>query len=76
MPLQSLVQAQASPFRLAVFPDPVSQTALDALLSTGPDVGIMPFAEAFLRLCEVWPYRILFVAAPYGRRGEQLYEAR
>ena len=76
VPLQSHVQAQTSPFRFAVFPDPVSQTALDALLSTGPDAGTMPFADAFLRLCEVWPYRILFVAAPYGRRGEQLYEAR
>ena len=59
-----------------VFPDPTSQSALDALLSTGPDAGTTPFADTFLRLCKVWPYRILFVAAPYGRRGEQLYEAR
>jgi hypothetical protein len=75
VPLQFLIQAQTSPFRFTVFPDPVSQSALDALLFTGSDPGTGAFAEAFLRLCETWPYRILFVTAPYGRRGEQLYEA-
>jgi hypothetical protein len=75
VPLQFLVQAQTSPFRFTVFPDQVSQSALDALLFTGSDAGTGSFAEAFLRLCETWPYRILFVAAPYGRRGEQLFEA-
>ena len=74
-PLQFLVQAQTGPFRFAVFPDLASQSALDALLFTGSDAGAGPFADAFLRLCDAWPYRILFVAAPYGRRGEQLYEA-
>jgi hypothetical protein len=30
------------------------------------------FLTAFFTLCEIWPYRILSVAAPQGRRGEQL----
>jgi hypothetical protein len=72
-PLRSLVQAQGSPFLLTVFPDPVSQSALGTLRSAGSGAGA--FARAFLRLGEVWPYRILFVAAPYGRGGEQLREA-
>ncbi len=71
--LQSLILAQTSPFRSAVFPDPMRQSALDALLFTGSDAGT--FADAFLRLSEAWPYRILFVVAPYGRRGEQLSTA-
>jgi AAA ATPase domain len=74
-PLQALVQAEASPFRFTVFPDPASQSALEELLFTGADAGIWPFGGAFLRLCEAWPYRILFVVAPYGRRGEQLSES-
>jgi hypothetical protein len=74
-PLQVLVQAQESPFRFAVFPDPASQSALEELLFTRSDAGIGAFGEMFLRLCEAWPYRILFVAAPYGRRGEQLSES-
>ena len=69
-PLQSLVQAQGGPFQLSLFPDRVSQSALGALQAA--DAGA--FARAFLRLCEIWPYRILFVAAPYGRGGEQLTE--
>ena len=72
--LQVLVQ-EGSPFRSAVFPDPTCQSALDSLLFTGFDAGRVPFADAFLRLCQAWPYRILFVAPPYGRRGEQLHEA-
>jgi hypothetical protein len=73
-PLQVLVPAQASPFRFTVFPDPASQSALEELLLTHIDAGTGPFGEMFLRLCEAWPYRILFVAPPYGRRGEQLSE--
>jgi hypothetical protein len=30
------------------------------------------FLALFLQLCAVWPYRILSVAAPQGRRGRQL----
>ena len=30
------------------------------------------FLAPFLQLCAVWPYRILSVAPPQGRRGEQL----
>ena len=68
--LESLVRAPGSPFQLTVFPDPISQAALGTLRAA--DSGA--FARAFLRLVEVWPYRILFVAAPYGRGGEQLRE--
>ena len=73
--LRILVQAQPGPFRYAVFPDPVLQSILEGLLFTSSDAGTGPFGDAFLHLCETWPYRILFVAAPYGRRGEQLYES-
>ena len=66
VPLQFLIQAQTSPFRFTVFPDPVSQSALDALLFTGSDPGTGAFAEAFLRLCETWPYRILLLPRPTG----------
>jgi hypothetical protein len=44
-------------------------------MSIRTDAGIGAFGEMFLRLCEAWPYRILFVTAPYGRRGEQLEES-
>jgi hypothetical protein len=74
-PLQVHVQAQEGPFRYTVFPDPASQSALEDLLFTRTEAGIEAFGEMFLRLCEAWPYRILFVAAPYGRRGEVLEES-
>ena len=30
------------------------------------------FLHSLLLLCDVWPYRVLYVAPPQGRRGEQL----
>lgn len=104
-PLAALVRATPSPFRTAVFPDAVPQSALSRVLrdanlepaglitgegaealedalrgdlgdteapGTGRSVAQAGFLRAFLRLCAVWPYRILSVAAPEGRRGEQL----
>jgi hypothetical protein len=71
--LQATTQIPASPFRYAVFHDPAVQEALDDVLSA--DTSIRRFADAFRRLCATWPYRILFVPAPYGRRGEQLSES-
>lgn len=80
--MRDLIAAGDSPFASAVFPDPARQSAVDELLGwqyeydPGGDRVGRPFQErftnAFLRLCEVWPYRILYVAPPFGRRGEQL----
>jgi hypothetical protein len=69
--LQELVFAEESPFRYAVFPDDLAQAGLETLLLPG-DAG--EFGKAFVRLTELWPYRILFVQPPFGRRGEQLSE--
>jgi hypothetical protein len=49
--------------------------ALDAMLLGAGEVGPRAFAERFLELCDGWPYRILFVQPPYGRRGEHLTES-
>lgn len=68
--LRDLVSDSASPFRSAVFPDSEPQSVLDEMLRLLADPP--RFIGEFLRLCDVWPYRILYVAAPYGRRGEQL----
>ena len=73
--MQALVQASSSPFRYTIFPDHRSQVALEDLLFVGGDAGTDGFGTSFVRLCDAWPYRVLFVAAPYGRRGEQLSES-
>jgi hypothetical protein len=73
-PLQLQVFASGSPFHFAVFPDPASQRLLEAV-QLAPDRGPEAFAKAFLTLAGGWPYRILFVAPPYGRQGEQLSES-
>jgi hypothetical protein len=78
--LRNLIRAPGSPFEITVFSDPECQSALDDMVRTAygtvqTESGESPnflFQQAFLRLCDVWPYRILYVAAPYGRRGEQL----
>ena len=57
--------------QLAVFPDLAAQSALDDLLSISPENDNV-LQTGFVRLCDAWPYRILHVAAPRGRRGEQL----
>ncbi len=73
--LRQLILAQESPFRYAGFPDRRTQRALEALLQGAdrPDVG--RFGEAYLNLCEAWPYRVLFVRPPFGRSGEMLSES-
>lgn len=80
-PLRAAVSHQRSPFRNAVFPDGRRQAALDALLRVadlnrgdGPERMHRSklFLELFLRLCDEWPYRILYVAPPIGRRGDRL----
>lgn len=73
--LQARVQEDESPFRFAVFPDLSAQMALDEVLSNANRAANGHFADMFLRLCDAWPYRILFVAPPYGLRGEQLHES-
>lgn len=70
--LHKLAAGLESPFRFAVFPDPVAQSALDGLLGSARDTDPEVFWSQYLRLCAVWPYRILYVAVPRGRRGEQL----
>lgn len=71
--LQAITQGPNSPFRYAAFHEPAVQEALDEVMSADP--SMRRFAGAFRGLCEAWPYRILFVAAPYGRAGEQLSES-
>jgi len=76
-PLAALVRATPSPFRTAVFPDAVPRSALsrvlrDANFEPMASVAQAEFLRGVFRLCAVWPYRILSVAAPEGRRGEQL----
>ena len=73
--LRVLVLAELSPFRYAVFADLVAQRALGELQRTGPDASAKDFGFFFVRLAETWPYRVLFVAPPYGRQGEQLTES-
>jgi len=70
--LRNLVAEPESPFRLAVFPDSAVQSSLDDLLGSAPEADLSNFYSGFMRLCNIWPYRILYVAAPQGRRGEQL----
>ncbi len=80
--LPSLLMEPLSPFQTAVFPDPWPQSTLDQLLnaigSESPRRAEAArsqrdeFRSRFLELCKVWPYRVLYVAPPQGRRGEQL----
>ena len=70
--LRDLITAREGPFRFAVFPDPTVQSALDDLVGTARENRFSAFRSRFERLCDVWPYRILYVTAPQGRRGEQL----
>jgi hypothetical protein len=69
-PLEEDFHDELGPFRYAVFHDAAVTETLELLLS-----GRVSFAPAFLDLCRLWPYRILFVRPPYGRRGEQLSES-
>lgn len=80
-PLRACVGHQLSPFRNAVFPDRRCQAALDNLLSVAdlPRAGgperthrNKVFLDLFVLLCDSWPYRILYIAPPIGRRGERL----
>lgn len=70
------VLAGNSPFRLAVFPVPKVRKALDTMLLAASSYGISGFRRAFQDLCEMWPYRVLFVQPPYGSRGEKLSESK
>lgn len=81
-PLRACVGHELSPFRNAVFPDRRCQAALDNLLGVAdlPRVVGGPerthrskvFLDLFLLLCDSWPYQILYVAPPIGRRGKRL----
>lgn len=68
--LRAAIEAPDNPLRHTVFPDPDAQAALEVLEARNG-----PFRDAFLGLCEAWPYRNLFVRLPYGRTGEQLAES-
>jgi len=72
--LLRLVLGPESPFRYAVFSDYEAQKRLDAVHAAA-DKSTERFAAAYAELCRAWPYRILGVRPPYGRRGEQLTEA-
>ena len=71
--VRGIIHSPESPFRYASFHAPAVQDALDQVMSADRSPG--RFAEALRRLCADWPYRILFVSIPYGRRGEQLSES-
>ena len=78
--LAAVVSTPPSPFRQAAFPDPGCQLALDKVMQArnrlahepAPYPRAQEFLQAFLRLCKTWPYRVLYVAPPEGRRGDEL----
>jgi hypothetical protein len=70
--LRRIVSAKESPFRYSVFRMTRGQEAVDTLMGPGTPPS---FGLAFLKLCDDWPYHILFVAPPYGRRGQRLSES-
>jgi hypothetical protein len=74
-PLRERVLAEDSPFRHAIFPDREAQAALEELLRATTETDGRSIARTFHTLCDKWPYRVLFVRPPYGRRGEVLSES-
>lgn len=68
------------PFRLASFPDPATQAALNLLLNVAIQEQSAPgwnstLASLFEQLCAVWPYRILRVQCPYRRRESHTFSS-
>jgi hypothetical protein len=78
--LAAVVSTRPGPFVQAAFPDPGCQRALDDVMQARNRLFHEPsshptspgFLQAFLRLCQDWPYRVLYVAPPEGRRGDEL----
>lgn len=73
--LRRLILEDESPFRYAAFPDPRPQRALEELLRGADTPDLRRFGESYVDLCRAWPYRVLSVSPPFGRRGEFLTES-
>jgi hypothetical protein len=71
--IHDLVLSESSPFRYVSFPDQAVQAALETVL--GGDQDPARFAASWLRLLEIWPYRVLDIRPPLGRSAEQLSES-
>jgi hypothetical protein len=71
--LHGLVLSESGPFRFVTFPDYAVHSALQEVL--GSDPSPVRFGKSWLRLLEMWPYRVLDVRPPFGRQGEQLSES-
>jgi hypothetical protein len=63
--LNDVLRATNPKFEGSESRDPKTREALRFAAQAG-------FLAAFFALCAIWPYRILAVAAPQGRRGDQL----
>jgi hypothetical protein len=63
--LNDVLRATNPKFEDSESRDPKTREALRFAAQAG-------FLAAFFALCAIWPYRILAVAAPQGRRGDQL----
>ncbi len=76
LPIASLVHRESSPFLLVSFDDPKIREALDQFMrafsnsltrmQTPPGAQLN---DAVAKLLKLWPYRILYVAPPYGSSG-------
>jgi len=66
--LRGLLQDENGPFLRVQFPSPYrqSQRALDHLLEVASGPNVSSFSSAVLKLCKIWPYRILGVKPPYS----------
>jgi hypothetical protein len=71
--LRDLVLSESSPFRFVTFPDRAVQAALEAVHRADQDPA--QFGKSWLRLLDMWPYRVLDVRPPFSRSAEQLNES-
>jgi hypothetical protein len=68
---------EGGPFQLATLVDGAADEARRSLVNaaivqrTSPNNPQTDLAELFLRLCSLWPYRILLVQPPYGSLGSR-----
>ncbi|WLB87860.1 hypothetical protein QIH91_35050 [Bradyrhizobium japonicum USDA 135] len=74
---------EAGPFQSASFADRWAEETLSTLVNdamSGEQSSTVDpdptFAVHFERLCSAWPYRVLRVQPPYGRRGSRRFTSR
>lgn len=72
----ALVLRDDSTFQLSSFRMPSQQAALEQVLVAAASRKPQALQTAFVELCTLWPYRVLFVKPPFGNRvGTRLTEA-